>query len=1122
MASSQEVILSGRRTESIDAPAIEKLINKETIELFGRVDIVRVIEKANLAVTLVSQEDEVFANAAFFDYPNFNVDEANWEDLLQKTVDKLYPTALNTLFLNFFASKADYVSGCASEILRTVFNTAPYIEYIFLVIPPADKNKERVLLSLFHEVHFNDDVKKGRPIGEFHVAKRFEHAPKLHMRPASVEDHDDLMPIFDEQSETLINSYGDFFLNDLIEAEDEDNKCLVADVNNVAVGFMSISTNVNVQFLTEYFHLAPFNDLKAVDLDWPSVFCIELFCIDEKYEARSMDFLPAAFKLFPDKDYCVITMPHIVNEFPLIQEFTRISPKVRATISQELYVFHRWGLNRSIKVRPAVTNDVMAIENLVDELSGSSLLMRDVKQYNISHRDEDGQELQVFVAECLGLLIGVTVIRQEEKIEFIRAHFAIEDFIYYNYHQREEHGRLFHFKINPVFQHYTRHFLKETLRLSRKSCLYYCLYPESIGPERTGTKEYTMISCLSHLVPVRGRRQIIYDEEVLGKNAPFKNVLMKQEPFAIYHLNRKLTLEPKVIINARIVVVGASDVGLSFLEKFCFCPHLHFKNISLISPEGLPSDIDKCSDDMRPSSCCYARDSYSKMSLKTWVNIIEDRLVAIDRKQKVIKTCRGHEVPYDYLVLCCGEQFQNAVPTDADVDTLVTTAEIPIKSTRHLTRANDIPCNVYTINSQRDVLSTIHWIETSFIPAQGKAVIYGAPLAAYTFMESLLTRGVPGSRIVMVKPPQNNSPSCFNNPEIDHFMKKCLANEGVEFHDDYTLARWNHGEESNLLKNATFTSANKPLILDCQAFFCFQDKNVDYQAFKAINDSCLVYDGKLVVDGDFYTNDPAIRAAGSLTKFSRRYYVDSWSHANFNSNEVGRLLAECLLYLFDPTLQASKTSRESSTLIPVFKEPKIQYAILPGPFHYLHIGKPSLSIALDSLMAQHDYGFVLTTGAAGDEDRGYFRLHINQYDSIETITCFSKQKIDVENLICLYGVHARFLNNLKQRYREGLITDFYSFFRESWCVALFHDRFKDLKNEIREILSNAKGEDCESMKEMVKRMIDEDLELSPVDRDDLSSTYMSSSARIEVEKTLLNFLNYNSANLPMYARPGMV
>lgn len=107
------------------------------------------------------------------------------------------------------------------------------------------------------------------------------------------------------------------------------------------------------------------------------------------------------------------------------------------------------------------------------------------------------------------------------------------------------------------------------------------------------------------------------------------------------------------------------------------------------------------------------------MSLKTWVNIIEDRLVAIDRKQKVIKTCRGHEVPYDYLVLCCGEQFQNAVPTDADVDTLVTTAEIPIKSTRHLTRANDIPCNVYTINSQRDVLSTIHWIETSFIPAQG-------------------------------------------------------------------------------------------------------------------------------------------------------------------------------------------------------------------------------------------------------------------------------------------------------------------------------------------------------------------------------------------------------------------
>ena len=47
-----------------------------------------------------------------------------------------------------------------------------------------------------------------------------------------------------------------------------------------------------------------------------------------------------------------------------------------------------------------------------------------------------------------------------QDIEFIRAHYSIEDFIYFNYHQREEHGRLFHFTLNAIFRHYTRHFLK--------------------------------------------------------------------------------------------------------------------------------------------------------------------------------------------------------------------------------------------------------------------------------------------------------------------------------------------------------------------------------------------------------------------------------------------------------------------------------------------------------------------------------------------------------------------------------------------------------------------------------------------------------------------------------------
>lgn len=58
-------------------------------------------------------------------------------------------------------------------------------------------------------------------------------------------------------------------------------------------------------------------------------------------------------------------------------------------------------------------------------------------------------------------------------------------------------------------------------------------------------------------------------------------------------------------------------------------------------------------------------------------------------------------------------------------------------------------------------------------------------------------------------------------------------------------------------------------------------------AFKAINDACLVFDGKLVIDTAFHTNDISIRSAGSVTKYQRRYHAEPWTQKNFNSKEVG-------------------------------------------------------------------------------------------------------------------------------------------------------------------------------------------------------------------------------------------
>jgi len=57
-----------------------------------------------------------------------------------------------------------------------------------------------------------------------------------------------------------------------------------------------------------------------------------------------------------------------------------------------------------------------------------------------------------------------------------------------------------------------------------------------------------------------------------------------------------------------------------------------------------------------------------------------------------------------------------------------------------------------------------------------------------------------------------------------------------------------------------------------------------------MNQSSLVFDGRLVIDEHNRTNDSLIYAGGSLTKFKRGYYRDDWTHACFNSKEVGNMV----------------------------------------------------------------------------------------------------------------------------------------------------------------------------------------------------------------------------------------
>ncbi|ELK03926.1 hypothetical protein PAL_GLEAN10024010 [Pteropus alecto] len=998
-----------RRTESQDIYCIKNLIRKFTQKLFGRLNIIYLLEKANLAITLCNDKEEIMAQATFLDYPNWNVaKQDDWVSVFLELDSEIPCTPLNTLFMHIFVAVDEYSVGCCKEIIR-------------------------------------------------------------------VEDHDDLMPIFMYHNTILKATYGEYFLAELIEAQDEENHAVVCEVEGVAVGFMSVCSRVNMKLLHECFDLGLFHGLciphpddvleppqelsvqgsqdaelrnssqdsqktveeplehvssearkresiqgkiteeaaieelssivqsgntseiedlenlgqesteddtnyygsnvssasislseetnyfRPIYMGASAAFCIQLFCIDEKHEARQVLNPRLSVK---DKNFCIISLPHLTPEFVLIQNFVKIVPFNNCTLEQDLYVFHRAGLLKTINIRLANLSDTPGVENLVSTLMLKTSILEDLKQYNEARRDPDGTPLQAFVADVAEQIVGIAVIRNEMDIEYIRSHYNIEDFIYFSHHQREEHGHLYHFALNPIFRHYTKFFLKEILRLGYKSCLYYPIYPEFRESKFQISYAHSLTSALHYLVPVRPRRQIVYPLEKLGINAPSKAVSKDLLSYALNHTNRKLTLEPKITVNARIVVVGASNVGISFLETLVFCH-------------------------------CFNDKDHALMSLCSWVNVVVGRMTAIDRAAKHVVVSQEGIVFYDHLILCTGQQYQTRrnimypfglplficsiefqllpatanfgkcewktqtsahvpCPTGADISQHLTNKEIPKSSKQRYT--GKVPCNHFILNDEEDCFKAVAWLRSNSIIIGGNVIVYGDTIDTYTTVEALLNLGVRGSYIHLVLPPPTSTITCINNYTVERAVERALQAAGVTVYREALLAQWNEGQNPDPIHSASFTTPTKPFKLPCSAFFSFSEKNVDYETFKAINDACLVYDGRLVIDTNFHTNDIAIRAAGSLTKFSNRYYSNEWTHSNFNSKEIGFQLAAAMLSLFDPTLEpVTEPPADLDRLIPMYKGAKIKGGILPGSYHYLHIAKPAIPTPLEVQMAQPDF-----------------------------------------------------------------------------------------------------------------------------------------------------------------------
>ena len=115
--------------------------------------------------------------------------------------------------------------------------------------------------------------------------------------------------------------------------------------------------------------------------------------------------------------------------------------------------------------------------------------------------------------------------------------------------------------------------------------------------------------------------------------------------------------QPRTIVNTRIVVIGASDTGLSFLESLVYSPYLHFTGLVLITDDHFPS-TDRYKDFVSHRS--FSPTAIKQVALDRYVEIVRGSAYRIERQNKQIILSNENTIPYDYLFLTCGIQFQSS------------------------------------------------------------------------------------------------------------------------------------------------------------------------------------------------------------------------------------------------------------------------------------------------------------------------------------------------------------------------------------------------------------------------------------------------------------------------------
>ena len=196
---------------------------------FGSYNTAQLIESGYLSITVInaSKPKQILGFLTLNDNPrNFPHGSERWLELFNRgslsqaeaaaAGAKRPPQQLrisNTLWVDFFVSDSGSAEEITDSMFQTVFSTLPEVDYIVMSVPKGSK----IDLGLFSPRAIDPlDLTEDSSTVECqeflesvaHICERESVIPTLRVREACVEDNEDLLPIFDSQSDVLSEQYG--------------------------------------------------------------------------------------------------------------------------------------------------------------------------------------------------------------------------------------------------------------------------------------------------------------------------------------------------------------------------------------------------------------------------------------------------------------------------------------------------------------------------------------------------------------------------------------------------------------------------------------------------------------------------------------------------------------------------------------------------------------------------------------------------------------------------------------------------------------------------------------------------------------------------------------------------